>query len=175
MVGAASITTNARILLLCALAVLCGCQKDPDTTTTLTPQFKAKTTPAVKKGPTAAELTAGMVEAASQGKAQAAVDLKFELVQKPKVGQPLEINLALLPQVDAKSATIQIAAANGFTLADGAGQFETPVIAAGEVYRHTVNLLPTTDGVFLIGVTLLLKNDEGTDSRAFSIPVIVDR
>jgi hypothetical protein len=175
MVGAASITTNARILLLCALAVLCGCQKDPDTTTTLTPQFKAKTTPAVKKGPTAAELTAGMVEAASQGKAQAAVDLKFELVQKPKVGQPLEINLALLPLVDAKSATIQIAAANGFTLADGAGQFETPVIAAGEVYRHTVNVLPTTDGVFLIAVTLLLKNDEGTDSRAFSIPVIVDR
>ena len=103
------------------------------------------------------------------------MDLKFELVQKPKVGQPLEINLALLPQVDAKSATIQVAAANGFTLADGAGQFETPVIAAGEVYRHTVNVLPTADGVFLIGVTLLLKNDEGTDTRAFSIPVIVDR
>jgi hypothetical protein len=175
MVGAASITTNARILLLCALAVLCGCQKGPDATTTPTPQFKAKAAPAVKKGPTAAELTAGMVEAASQGKAQTAVDLKFELVQKPKVGQPLEINLALLPQVDAKSATIQVAAANGLTLADGAGQFETPAIAAGEVYRHTVNLLPTNDGVFLIGVTLLLKNDEGADTRAFSIPVIVDR
>jgi hypothetical protein len=175
MVGAASITTNARILLLCALAVLSACQKDPDTTTAPTPTFKPKAAPAVKKGPTAAELTAGMVEAASQGKTQAAVDLKFELVQKPKVGQPLEVNLALLPQVDAKSATIQVAAANGFTLADGAGQFETPAIAAGEVYRHTVNVLPTTDGVFLIAVTLLLKNDEGTDTRAFSIPVIVDR
>jgi hypothetical protein len=174
MVGAASITTNARILLLCALAVLCGCQKDPDTTAP-TPTFKAKATPAVRKGPTAAELTAGMVEAASQGKAQAAVDLKFELVQKPKVGQPLEINLALLPHVDANSAIIQVAAANGFTLADGAGQFETPVIAAGEVFRHTVTVLPTAEGVFLIGVTLLLKNDEGTDTRAFAIPVIVDR
>src|ERR1700690_1206150 len=146
MVGAASITTNARILLLCALAVLCGCHKDPDTTTAPTPTFNAKATPAVRKGPTAAELTTGMVEAASQGKAQAAVDLKFELVQKPKVGQPLEINLALLPQVDAKSATIQVAAANGFTLADGAGQFETPVIAAGEVFRHTVTVLPTAEG-----------------------------
>jgi hypothetical protein len=175
MVGATSITINARILLLCALAVLCACQKDPDTTTAVTPVFKAKTAPPVKKGPTAAELTAGMVEASSQGKAQAAVDLKFELVQKPKVGQPLEINLALLPQVDATSAAIQIAPSAGFTLADGAGQFDLPAIAAGEVYRHTVNVLPTSDGVFLLGVTLLLKNDDGTDTRAFSIPVIVDR
>ncbi len=175
MAGAASITTNARILLLCALAVLSACQKDPDTAAAPTSQVKTKAAPIVKPGPTAAELTAGMVEAASQGKAQAAVDLKFELVQKPRVGQPLEIDLALLPQVDAKSANIQIAAADGFTLADGAGQFEIPVIAAGEVYRHTVNVTPTTEGVFLIGVTLLLKNDDGTDTRAFSIPVIVDR
>jgi hypothetical protein len=175
MAGATSITTNARILLLCALAVLCACQRDPDTTSAATPQFKAKALPSAKKGPTAAELTAGMVEAASQGKAQAAVDLKFELVQKPKVGQPLEINLALLPQVDAKSATIQLAASDGFTLGDAAGQFDIPAIAAGEVYRHTVNVLPTTEGVLLLGVTLLLKNDEGAETRAFLIPVIVDR
>ncbi len=50
---------------------------------------------AVKKGPTAAELTAGMVEAASQGKSQWPVQLKFELQQRPTVGQPLEINVAL--------------------------------------------------------------------------------
>jgi hypothetical protein len=175
MVGATSITTKARILLLCALAVLCACQKDPAPITAPSSTFKTKASPAVKKGPTAAELTAGMVEAASQGKAQAAVDLKFELVQKPKVGQPLEINLALLPQVDAKSATIQLAAGEGFTLADAAGQFDIPTIAAGEVYRHTVNLLPTTEGVLLIGVTLLLKNDDGAETRSFSIPVIVDR
>ena len=31
------------------------------------------------------------------------VELKFELTQRPKVGQPLEINLALIPQIDGES------------------------------------------------------------------------
>jgi hypothetical protein len=97
------------------------------------------------------------------------------LAQRPKVGQALEINLALLPQIDARTATIQVAAVDGFTLADGAGQFEIPSIVAGEVYRHTLNVLPTAEGVFVMGVTLQLKNDDGTETRAFSIPVIVDR
>jgi hypothetical protein len=174
MVGAAPITINARILVLCALAALCACQKDPDGTVLPTPQFKAKA-PVVKKGPNAAELTAGMVEAAGHGKVQGPVDLKFELAQKPKVGQQLEINLALLPQIDAKTATIQVAATDGLTLADGAGQFDIPSIAEGQVYRHTVNVLPTAEGVFVMGVTLLLKNDDATETRAFSIPIIVDR
>ena len=175
MVGATSITNNARILLLCSLAALCACQKDPAAASAPKPQFKAKTTSSLKPGPTAAQLTAGMVEAAGQGKAQGPVDLKFELAQRPKVGQALEINLALLPQIDAKTATIQVAATDGFTLADGAGQFELASIAAGDVYRHTLNVLPTTEGVFVMGVTRQLKNDDGTETRAFSIPIIVDR
>jgi hypothetical protein len=174
MVGATPITINARILLLCALAALCACQKDPGGSSLPTPQVRAKA-PLVKKGPTSADLTAGMVEAAGQGKAQGSVDLKFELAQKPKVGQQLEINLAVLPQIDAKTATIQVAATDGLTLADGAGQFDIPSIAEGEVYRHTINVLPTAEGVFVMGVTLLLKNDDATETRAFSIPIIVDR
>ena len=174
MVGATPITINARILLLCALAALCACQKDPGGTELPKPQIKAKA-PVVKKGPSAAELTAGMVEAAGQGKAQGPIDLKFELAQKPKVGQQLEINLALMPQIDAQTATIQISPTDGLTLADGAGQFDIPSIAEGQVYRHTVNVLPTAEGVFVMGVTLLLKNDDATETRAFSIPIIVDR
>jgi hypothetical protein len=174
MVGATPITNTARILLLCTLAVLCACQKDPAGAALPAPQIKAKA-PVVKKGPTSAELTAGMVEAAGQGKAQGPIDLKFELAQKPKVGQQLEINLALLPQIDAKTATIQVAPTDGLTLPDGAGQFDITAIAEGEVYRHTINVLPTAEGVFVMGVTLLLKNDEATETRAFSIPIIVDR
>ena len=45
------------------------------------------------------QLTADMVEAASQGKSQAPVTLKFDLLQRPTVGQPLEVALALLPQI----------------------------------------------------------------------------
>jgi hypothetical protein len=168
---------NARTLMLCALAALCACQKDSGSGApgAPPPQVKAKAPAPVRKGPTAIELTAGMVEAAGQGKGQGPVNLKFELVQRPKLGQALEINLALLPQVDANTATIQVTGADGFTLAAGAGQFDIPSIAAGEVYRHTLNVTPTIEGVLVMGITLLLKSDDNTESRAFSIPVIVER
>jgi hypothetical protein len=175
MASALSITSNARVLLLCLLAVLSACQKDPGTAPTPTAQVKAKPKATVKPGPTAAELTTGMVEAAGQGKSQGPVDLKFELPQKPKVGQAMEINLALLPQIDAALATVQVAAADGFTVNGGEAPFEIPTIKAGEVYRHTVSILPTVDGVLVIGVTLQLKTDDNVETRAFSIPVIVDR
>jgi hypothetical protein len=166
---------NTRVVLLCALALLSACQKDSGGTPAPTPLIKAKSAPPVKKGPTAAELTAGMVEAAAQGKAQSRVDLKFELAQKPKPGQTLEINLALLPQIDATTATLQVTGADGFTVAAADAQFEIAPIASGEVYRHTLNVMPTAEGVWVIGVTLLLKSDDNTETRAFSIPIIVDR
>jgi len=34
---------------------------------------------------------------------------------------------------------------------------------------------PTVDGVLLLGLTVSLKHDEITESRGFSIPLIVDR
>jgi hypothetical protein len=174
MVSAISRTNTARVVLLCALALLCACQKDSGGTPAPTPLIKHKPPP-VKKGPTAAELTAGMVEAAGQGKAQSPVDLKFELAQKPKPGQTLEINLALLPQIDATTATLQVTGVEGFAVAPADAQFEFAPIASGEVYRHTLKVMPTTEGVWVVGLTLLLKSEDNTETRAFSIPVIVDR
>jgi hypothetical protein len=34
---------------------------------------------------------------------------------------------------------------------------------------------PTADGVLLLGLTVSLKHDDMTESRAFSIPLIVER
>jgi hypothetical protein len=163
-----------------ALAVailLTACQKDSGTATapSSVPQPKPKQAAPAKKGPTVAELTAGMVEAAGQGKGSAPVDLKFELTRRPKVGQILEINLALIAQIDANPASIQVSGADGLGLDPGAEQFDIPMVEAGEVYRHTVKVTPNADGLFLMGVTIVLKHDETIDSRAFSIPIIADR
>jgi hypothetical protein len=183
MAGDTSRTRKTRLGVLCAAIalgaalLLAACQKDPGTATapSSAPQFKPKQSTPAKKGPTVAELTAGMVEAAAQGKASAAVDLKFELTQRPKVGQILEINLALIPQIDADPATIQVTATEGLSLAPGAEQFVIPMVEGGEVYRHTLKVTPSADGLLLMGVTIVLKHDEIIDSRAFSIPIIADR
>jgi hypothetical protein len=130
---------------------------------------------AAKAGPTAAEQTAGMVQAPTQGKSQLPVELKFDLSQRPKVGQLLEINLALIPQIAAGSVTLQASGADDLTVAPGAGQFEIPAVEAGEVYRQTLKVTPNADGVSIIGVTVSLKNDTGAEQRVFSIPIIAER
>jgi hypothetical protein len=167
---------SVRVLLLSAVAVLSACNKDSGSpASTPAAQVRPKAPVVAKRGPTAAEQTAGMVEAATQGKSQVPVELKFDLSQKPKVGQTLEINLALISQISASPATIQVNPADGLSLAAGAAQFDIPAEEAGEVYRQTVNITPNAEGVLLVGVTVLLKHDEITDQRAFSIPIIAER
>jgi hypothetical protein len=161
--------------MLCTVAAVCACHQDSGTP----PPPKAKphiSVPVVaKKGPTAAELTAGMVDAASQGKAQVPVTLKFDLQQRPVLGQALDINIAVLPQIDASAADIQIAGGDGLTVGLPANQIDLPDVVAGQVYRQSINVTPTAEGVLLLNLTILLKHDEITESRVFSIPIIVDR
>ena len=66
-----------------------------------------------------------MVEAAVQGKSQVPVELKFDLLQRPVQGQPLEIAIALLPQIAARSATIAVTGSDGLQLepADDSSSF----------------------------------------------------
>ena len=163
----------ARILTLCALAAVSACNKDSGAPPPPA-AAKARATVAVpvKRGPSVAELTTGMVEAAPLGKSQLAVDLKFDLQQRPVVGQPLDVNIAVVPQIDATAAQVQVAG-DGFTLASGANSIDLPAVEAGAVYRQTVKVTPLADGVLLLGLTVSLKHDEMTESRSFSIPVIV--
>jgi hypothetical protein len=165
---------TARVLTLCFVAAASACHGDSGTSSPPTAKPHVSVPLPVKKGPSAGELTAGMVEAASQGKSQLPVDLKFDLQQRPALGQPLDVNIAVVPQIDAGAAQIQIAG-DGFTLAPGTNPIDLPTVAAGEVYRQTVKVTPTAAGVLLLGLTISLKHDEMTESRSFSIPVIVER
>jgi len=169
--------TGAQVLILFALAVVSGCNRDSGSAPAATSvtHVKPRTPAAAKPVATAAEQTAGMVQASSQGKSQVPVELKFELGQRPKLGQPLEINLALIAQISASPATIQVSGADDVSVAPGANQFEIASEEAGEVYRHTVSVTPNAEGIVLVGVTVVLKHDEVVDQRVFSIPIIAER
>ena len=171
--------TGARLTLLCAAMALCACNKDsgpPASATSTAPAARVKPKPLPPKpGMSAAEQTAGMVQAAAVGKSQAPVELKFDVAQRPKVGQPVDINLALIAQISASPATIQVAGADDVAIGAGGAQFEIPSEEAGEVYRQTLSVTPKAEGVVLVNVTVLLKHDELLDQRAFSIPIIAER
>ncbi|HME37698.1 MAG TPA: hypothetical protein VKG63_01950 [Steroidobacteraceae bacterium] len=166
---------TATVLMLCAAAAVGACHKDSGEPPPDVPKPHVAAPVAVKKGPSAEELTAGMVEAASQGKSLAPVKLKFDLPQRPMLGQELEVSIAVLPQIDASPAGIQVMGGEGLTVGLSPNQIDLPPLEAGQVYRETFKVTPTVDGVLLLGLTVSLKHDETTDSREFSIPLIVER
>jgi hypothetical protein len=166
---------TARVLTLCTVAAVGACHRDSETPPPPAPTPHVSVPVVVKKGPSAAELTAGMVEAAGTGKSQVPVQLKFDLTQRPMLGQALDINIAVLPEIDANPADIQVAGGEGLTVAPGANPIDLSAVEAGQVYRQSVKVTPTAAGVLMLSLTVSLKHDEMTESRAFSIPLIVER
>jgi hypothetical protein len=163
-----------RVLTLCTVAAIGACNGDSGTPPAPKPAPHIAVPAPAKKGPSAEELTAGMVEAASQGKSQMPVQLKFDLRQRPTLGKPLDIDVAVVPQIDAGGGSIDIAGGDGLTLAPGTHELDLPGMEAGQVYRQTFTVTPTTDGVLLLSLGVLLKHDELVESRVFSIPLIVE-
>ena len=157
-----------------AAACLVGCGQDGKLAAASSAAPHVRASGAVKKGPTADELTAGMAVAPALGKSLLPVDLKFELTARPRIGQTLAINLALLPQITGGPATVALTEAPGLDAAQGESQFDIPELQVGEVYRHTLNVTPTTDGVLLVNLMVSLKHDDVSESKEFAVPLIVD-
>jgi hypothetical protein len=166
---------TARVLTLCTVVALGGCHQDSGNSTQPKSAPHVQVPVTVKKGPSAEELTAGMVEAATQGKSQLPVKVKFGLTQRPTLGQPLDIDIAVMPQIDASGADMQVTGGEGLSVAPESIQAELAAVETGGVYRQVVKVTPSVDGVLLLGLTISLKHDEVIDSRAFSIPLIVGR
>jgi hypothetical protein len=162
-----------RVLMLWVVAALIACHHDSDQPPKPNTAAKAHAPAAAPRAPKPEEMTTGMVEAASQGKSQLPVSLKFDLLQRPVVGQPLEIDLALVPQVAAGAARIEVAGSDGLQVADGDSKIEVPALDANQVYRHTITLTPAAEGVLLLNLNVTLKREELSDSRIFSVPIIV--
>jgi hypothetical protein len=163
--------STARVLALCAAAAVSACHKD---SATEAPPAARVTAPVIaRKGPSAEDLTAGMVEAPSQGKSQLPVKLKFALQQRPTLGQPLDITVAVIPQINAGAASIQVTGGDGLTVAPEMASIDLPAVAAGQAYRQGIKVTPIAEGVLLLSLNISLIHDDMTEVRAFSLPLIV--
>jgi len=161
------------ILVLCSVLLAAACNRDGGNSLLGKPAAAPKAPVTSKKGPTADQQTAGMTVAVGIGKAALPLQLKFELADRPKAGQPLEINLALLPQIPAESALIQVTPSDGLEVSKTQGEVALPALDEGGVYRQTVQVTPTKDGVLVVGLNLTLKHDDIEESKGYSVPIIV--
>ena len=166
---------NGRTVALCAVLLLAACHGSDSNqvATTGVTKLPTKAPQAAKRGPTPEELTAGMVEAVGVGKSSVPVTLKFDLPTRPEVGQPLEIVLGVLPQEPAAAASLKVSGSEGLQPAPGNAVVEVGAVDPAEAYRVTVTVTPSAEGVQFLAVDVALRHDDVTDTRSFSIPIIV--
>lgn len=171
--GDDAVMRSGYFLLVSAGLILVGCQRDAGNATVNKPVVRTKTVAPVKKGPSQDELTAGMVEAASTLKSDAPIDLKFDLRSRPEVGRPLEIEIALMPQISAALGIIRVNGPETLSLGAGSAQIDIPNVVEFQVYKRVIHVTPSAEGVLVLTLNATLRHEEIEEYRVFSIPLIV--
>jgi len=169
----AAASISLRFIALAAAALLAACDSEP------APEAVANTpkpAPAVVSKPAVApnDPVAKMARAVGNGKPGAAVDIRYEILARPEVGKPVEINVALLPGPGVDSMEATFGGMEGITLA-GSLQASFSNVKAGESYKHTLSLLPDRNGVFYITVSVSAVMGGTTMGRTFSLPFAVGK
>jgi len=154
--------------LVLMLAGVDGCGKAERTGNPARPSRSA-----AKKAPDAAELAlADMVSAVASGKPSADMQLKFELRGRPVVGEPVDVDLALIPAQDLDRIYATFQAGDGLEITKGAKTPEVDRPPAGIPIPHTLTIVPKRDGVFYVSAIVLADSSNESVTHSFWIPVI---
>jgi hypothetical protein len=118
--------------------------------------------------------TLDMVSAVSTADALPPVHLKFRLHDAPHVGQPLQLELALIqePKLAIEAMRVSIQPREGLQLkSPSAIDFPSPAVGATQIIP--VALEPQQQGVLGLLVTVLVNTERDSLSRSFAIPLVV--
>jgi hypothetical protein len=156
---------------LAAAALLGGCGSHSSGTAGGTPA-KAVAAKPVKP---IDELSRDMVSAVASNKPSTLpLQVKFELRDRPDVGQPVELDLAIVPMsasVDRVSGKVE--AEDGIQLLEGSeiAAAERPV--EGVPIHHHLKVVPKREGIYTVRALLTVDAAGVPSSDAYSLPVIV--
>ena len=162
--GLASRVVPALAFVLALLLAGCG-ESQPDPTAP-TP------TKSVRKASAGAGDTE-MTSAFSATRGQPGlVEVKFKLSKRPAVGEPVEIELALIPTVELERLFARFQGSDGLQIVAGgeSEHFEHP--AKGAPVTHKVTVTATADGIYSVTAIVLADSDKESIARTFSIPLI---
>lgn len=151
--------------LVAATALLAACGSDEAAT-----EATAVTPAAVPANPN--DPVARMARAVSEGKPGAGVDLRYEILARPEVGVPFEVEIALVATADAETMNVAIAGMPGLTVTNNQVPAVTGV-TSGAVTSHKFTALADQAGVYYASVTVTTMLAGTTQARTFSIPVLL--
>jgi hypothetical protein len=164
------ITTGARAFMFAA--VICGgmlaaCDDSPDADS---PSTVAKPAAA----PKVVGLDPDMVAAVSSGKTAAALSVHFAVRTVPAIDRPLTVDIAIVPHRDFTSVRGHFESRDGLPMTSGELFGPRTDSVKERALTHEVVMQPTKDGLFMITAIIETEGEDGTITRVFSIPVIVN-
>jgi hypothetical protein len=159
------------ILALAALLAACGGGGDDG------PKVRQRTSAPVDEAAQAAAAAESpddkrMANAVVTGKTSAPVDLKYDLLAKPAVGQPFEIELAFLPRLATDTLEVEVTGIPGLVVVSG-GKARFDGVAAGGRHVAKVTVQADTAGIYYVNVVARMITQVQTEARTFSVPVVV--
>jgi hypothetical protein len=168
-----TVRTLAACLVLTAalLVAACGSGSNPASGTLSASKSAQKRLARPDDG-----LSAGVVSGiAPPGAGPQSVQVKFELKARPQTGQPLDIDLIIVPVYgNLERISGKVVGDDGLELIGGQDIPEVQKPVEGTPIRHSVRVLPKRDGVYTLTAVLLVDSAGQSTSQIFSAPVIAD-
>jgi hypothetical protein len=174
MINSFSLRALQQLAAITALvAVLAACSRGDDEQAAASATSAATATPADAGATLAGSPDDGrLANAVPTGKVGAAVDLKYDVLAKPDVGQPFEVELVLLPTLAADALEVEVSGIPGLTVVSG-GVTRFEGVTAGD--RHAAKVLLQADaaGIYYANIVARMITQVQTEVRTFSVPVVV--
>jgi hypothetical protein len=122
----------------------------------------------------AAELSRSMVSAVAANKPSTLpIQVKFLIRQRPQVGQPVDLELAIVPMsasVDRVSGKVE--GEEGLEVVEGSQIAATDHPAEGTPIRQSVKVLPRQEGIATVHAVVSVDAAGQTSTEAYAIPLI---
>ena len=164
------ITTGVRAFMFAA--VICGgmlsaCDDSPEVDN---PSSAAKPAAA----PKVVGLDPDMVAAVSSGKTAAALSVHFAVRTVPAIDHPLPVAIAIVPHRDFTSVRAHFESRDGLPMTSGELFGPRTDSVKEKALTHEVVMQPAKDGLFMITAIVETEGEDGTITRVFSMPVVVN-
>ena len=160
---------TSLILVLALCTVGCGSKNDSAAAA------KAAKGPAVNKVASPADsLSPNLVGAAVTGKVGAQLlQVKFELAGRPMVGEPVDVDMVVLPQADnIERFSGNIQGDEGLEVVAGGDVAPTEKPVYGVPVHHSLKLLAKREGIFTLNATMAIATGGQSLNPVYSFPVI---
>ncbi len=164
--------TAAAALLAGALVTACGGGKDEQAAAARDETAKVDTTAAAAPPANVDEKHARLAAAVVDSKTTAPVDMQYDLLAKPELGQPFEVEMTFSARLPADKLEVEITEAPGLTIVGEKTAAFAPV-ERGQSYTGKVLVKGDNPGLYYIGVIARMSTKVQTETRAFAIPVVI--